>query len=533
MKLGIAPVCLGVAAAACSSQESSAVAPPPPPPATTADAGSDAPPVVPPYPAGPYGIGLGQVMPDIAVQGYRMTRDDRDASTLPFETIKLAEVRADATCENVLVLWDWAGAILSCTEMRAAVVALVAKDPTYCVLEVVAHAANSIKGNVAPWDVPPTRADVDETVKDSHEPFAVGMSSFGVREAGLEELPFFPVLFVMKKSDMRVAAVIEGAGDTEARIKNAIATRPPITETVATGLDHPQGLFADEANAYLYDATLGVVRVPVAGGSPTSIAKPNAAPSTLAEDATYIYWSTNASGTSEIARAPKAGGPTETLTTGQTGYTSIAPDGTTLWLTRTDGFVGSIATSGGAETPLATGEAAPSSVSVSASDVYWLAGGDLFSMPKTGGAKTTVLRPSDVQKLPNIAADPSSLTFSLLGNAIRGGALNVRVGNTAPSVPAGGAVLRFPIGTSTYHTCEYPYPVEAIGYDPAGNAWLGASDDYGGVVMVVDTDGKFTTHPALDFGQRHVGGVTLTTTHGYWTDYADGKSAVLRRIALP
>lgn len=531
-----------VASAACGPTNDAALpaaadagAPPAPTEPGPAGVPDAARPPDPPYPAGPYGLAYGDVVPNITVQGYPLSRVARDPDALPFETIHLGAVRGDPTCQYVLLLWDFSGAALVCNEMRSAVTELVAKDPAFCGFEIVAHSADSssVAGGLPP---PPTRSDLDSVVDAFRESFPVGISTTSVRASGLEELPLFPDLFIIRKDDMRLVAFESGAGNTEQRVRDAIAHPPAAPARLATGLDRPRGLVADDAATYLVDATRGILRVPLGGGQPAVVAQPGAPPTRLALDADHVYWSSDAggAGASVVARAPKAGGPAEVLTSASAGYSSFALDGATVWLTRTDGVVASVPATGGAETPLATNEPSPKSVTVLDGDVVWLAGGAFVSMPKTGGARTVLLSPSDFDAHRQMFS-PLPVDVELLDGVARSGVLWARFAMAVPGATTvtEGITNVLPGAQPASFWTFLPGAHVTLAFGSDGKAYAGTGDGTGGFVEVLDPTGA-STHPIVIFGQHDVPGLALVGGDAYWVDVVGATATgTLQRIAVP
>ena len=80
-----------------------------------------------------------------------------------------------------------------------------------------------------------------------------------------------------------------------------------------------------------------VMKVPLAGGTPTTLASGLPAPWGIAVDATSIYWVNSGDGT--VMKMPLAGGTAITLASGQAASAAIAVDATSVYWTNGGGTV--------------------------------------------------------------------------------------------------------------------------------------------------------------------------------------------------
>jgi hypothetical protein len=96
--------CAALLFVACSGSDDPTTSPPP----AVVDAGAadvapdspEPPREILPYPPGPYGPSVGDVMADFRVQGYGFSRTQRDSSDLPFRDVTVAEIRSDPSCKT-------------------------------------------------------------------------------------------------------------------------------------------------------------------------------------------------------------------------------------------------------------------------------------------------------------------------------------------------------------------------------------------------------------------------------------------------
>jgi hypothetical protein len=142
-----------------------------------------------------------------------------------------------------------------------------------------------------------------------------------------------------------------------------------------------------------------ILRLPLAGGTPTTVAAHQASPCWgIAVDATSLYWTNAGTSANEytdgaVMRLPLTGGTPVTLASGQTFPWGVAVDAASVYFTTIGsnsmgnqagvGAVAKVPLAGGTPTILATGQDGPQGVAVDATSVYWVDNGSGLIMKLT------------------------------------------------------------------------------------------------------------------------------------------------------
>ncbi len=486
--------------------------------ATDPDAGADAQLA---YPPGPYGGGIGDVLPDFTIQGYAMSPQARDSSQLPWREIHLSEARSPS-CTCMIVVLGVVGlqcqpALLEDQLLASA----VANDPSLCVL--VAIGANFDGENPTdgpPWVVsPPTRSDVDTFTQSNREDFPIGIVTESSRQAlSAKNAPFDPLNFIVRPSDMRILAMTAGIGTPLVQTaKGMCAHPPPSVETLSAGVT-PRKIVDDDGELYFTDDERGVLHVSTAGGATTVVTATNGPADALAVDATSVYWATHdGNAPYTIGRAPKTGGASTVIASSDAGFRSIAVDADNVYFARDDGVVGSVPLGGGSVTTLVSGESQLGSLVLDDTTVFFVTGanGEVASVPKSSGARTSLLSPS----MPT--------------NVWSGATGALRVSGNGLVAAAQGQIFPFPKGGTQWPPLAADpglMRASALAVRNNGDAVVGVGDPLLGPGLIALDHARGLS--LITAGQDGLYDLTADQLYTYWTVRGDGtaRNGSVRRI---
>jgi sugar lactone lactonase YvrE len=190
---------------------------------------------------------------------------------------------------------------------------------------------------------------------------------------------------------------------------------------------YPSSIAVDATSVYWTSCSGDTVsKAPLDGGSPTLLASGQGCPIAIAVYGAYVYWLN--SGPGAVMRVPVDGGRTEMLASPD-GPNCIAVDSTNVYWGNlsnagSDGAVMKVPITGGDPVMLAGGQPDVWSIAVDSANVYWTALGAsvaVMRVPIDGGAPVAVV--STELTLYGIAVDASGLyygtgTWGLLDGAL-------------------------------------------------------------------------------------------------------------------
>ena len=190
-------------------------------------------------------------------------------------------------------------------------------------------------------------------------------------------------------------------------------TRGGIAMTLAMG-SGANSIAIDAASAYFVGQTVGPMKVPLTGGTPTLLvaAYGGNGGNGVAVDATSLYWTgrgpRNVSGS--VAKVALSGGTPTLLASGQGGPDAIAADDSSVyWTDYAAGTIQKVSHDGGGVKTLTSEQLNPPVIVVDQASVYWsTSAGTLAKVPKNGGS-TTILALSTAL---DIAVDATSLYWT-------------------------------------------------------------------------------------------------------------------------
>ncbi len=489
-----------------------------------------------PYPPGPYGGGVGDVLPDFTVQGYALSRTERDSRKLPWRDVHVAEVRSTPGCECLVVVVTTAGTGCGpCVDEDQALSATMVQDPSICVMEAITVNYDGtiqfpdIDAGLVQGPQAPTRADLDAFTRANREAYPVGIvTSTSARALSTLLQPLVPQNYIVRTSDMRVLGMIGGSeGSGRAKIAAVCHAPQAPVETVASGL-HPGEMLLDGETVYVADSQAGVLAIPASPGStPVVLATPPAVAQALAFDGTNVYYATRGSGASfEVGSVPKGGGARVILDSGANGYGGIASDGTYVYFTRDDGVVARVPGGGGGVEILSSGEASPTKIVVDITNVFWLdaATDEVVKMPRGGGPRTSLVPPGSLQV--------AGLTLRVATIANNGGELLVDAGVAGVR---GGLLYRVQKADGSSQLTDQIGPAATLmSVTPSGAIVSSASDPAFGPAVIDVTPSRGGQLLVMTPGQSNVRAVAGDDAYVYWTvaadDLAKNPSGAVRRI---
>jgi hypothetical protein len=240
---------------------------------------------------------------------------------------------------------------------------------------------------------------------------------------------------------------------------NSVATVPlggGTPSTFAQNQLNATGIALDANDIYIADpAPPGAIyKMPLAGSSFVTLAAAPSDPWSIAIHGTSAFWLAGGS----LVTVPVAGGTPTTLasSTGASndGVNMLALDSVNVyWIDFGPGLVLQRPLAGGSTTTLASGRTNPVSLTVSGTNVYWSENyqqGQVLSVPVGGGQITTLLSGA----IGPLASDASSLYYPMSGVLMKqplGGGAPTSLASTPVSTPVNAMVVD---GTSVYWAAQ-------------------------------------------------------------------------------
>jgi hypothetical protein len=277
------------------------------------------------------------------------------------------------------------------------------------------------------------------------------------------------------------------------------------------GADYVFSFTTSAGNVYYltYDS---VKRVPLGGGTPTTLLGGQLYLAWAAKDSTHLYWANyGAAGT--VNKLPFGGGSVTTIVSGVQNPYGLAVDGTSVyWTSYSDGTVNKAPLGGGSATTLASGQNSPVNLTVDGTNVYWVTAGDpglnngtVNEVPIGGGSVTTLASGQDGPE--SVAVDGTNVYWVNHGTNIFGGGSVNQVpiaGGSATTLVTG---LSQPLSLAVDGTYVY---FEDAGTAPPGSGTVNKVPIGGGSVIT------------LASGQGDSRSLTVDGTYVYWVDFSAG-----------
>jgi hypothetical protein len=307
------------------------------------------------------------------------------------------------------------------------------------------------------------------------------------------------------------APVAEVTVTARPEASTAPASNPAGIVALASGLSKPGCLVLDATHAYWANTGKGsIMKVPIAGGTPTLLATGQKGLESMAVDRTHLYWTDRATnmGDGTVMKLPLAGGAPVQLVGGQQYPSSIAVDATHVyWSNYNSGAILRAPLAGGEPEELVTEvDAHPKDLKIDATRAYWTNEG-VRDIP--GSTLVAPLGGGDAKKLAGARDGSSTLaldrTHAYLASQRNGTIARVPLQGGAPTVLAQGQ--RAPMDIAV------------------GAAFVYWTNVDGGTVMKVPLAGGAPVVVAS--GQDQPWSIAVDASRVYWTNRSHPNGVVM------
>ena len=293
--------------------------------------------------------------------------------------------------------------------------------------------------------------------------------------------------------------------------------------TLASGQLFPWGIAVRDGFVYWTTAAGTVIKVPSGGGTAVTLASGQLHPSSVAVDSESVYWTnsgsnpcqweatTCASSDGSLVKAPIGGGAPTTLAAGLCTPDSVALDATSVYAADpAAGTLLKVPITGGAPVLLASGLLGLKSIAADSTGVYVNTGESILSFPSAGGSPMTLASGFQRaageengcgQSLPELIVDASGVYWTT------GADSSAQPPATLQKLPPGGGT---PVTLATAPRGALLF-AEGIAGDGTN---IYATDGFG--FRTISVNGGAMSDVAIDLYQ--VGPLALDGANIYWTD---------------
>ena len=270
-------------------------------------------------------------------------------------------------------------------------------------------------------------------------------------------------------------------------------------------------------SVYWTELAGGTVNKVVGNAAEVNLAANQPAPAGIDADAYNIYWASPGDGT--IKRVPIAGGSVTTLASGQAEPIGLAVDstaGVVYWTNTGDGTIRSVSTNGGAVSLVAQGQMDPLNLGLDANNLYWTdpGRGTVMKCPKQANCNPVTLSsgtsPTDPALPWGIAVDASNVYWT------------DSYGRTVYQLPVGGGI---PLVLASFTSALNIFNPAGIAIDSTNVYWVDSGGD--GSLNKVPIGGGTMTRMVT--GQYTPLSIAVSDANIYWGDY--GPPGQINKIA--